>query len=152
MDQTKFKARETLESIQVERKLCEKLRLDSAVLDKQISSLLSGYVISVSSKDLLIPDFEEETNKKGFTDVASKPSSSKSTPRKTGNNKSSLKQLSVSSMLRRNLTANDDTRQLSLRRESIDDVNFKREDAKVRPSQAITDVKRRRSVKPKAMK
>lgn len=52
--------------------------------------------------------FEEETNNERFTNDASKPSSNKPTPEISGNNKSSFKPLSVSSMIRRNLTANDD--------------------------------------------
>lgn len=87
--------------------------------------------------------------------AASKPSSNKSSLKGSGSNKSSLKPLSVSSMLRQNLTANDDTRQLqvALRRQDIDDINFKREDADVKYFQAINDLSRRReAVKPNMRK
>lgn len=99
----------------------------NAELDKSPSSLDNGFSASDEMLETKLHPIDEIEEPRPATVSSRKPSTS---------NKSGSKPLSMSSMLKRNLTANDDVRRDSLRNESqsIDDIRFKREDAQIRPS------------------
>lgn len=100
----------------------------NAELDKSPSSDVNGFSASDEMLETTLHTIDEIEEPRPTTVSRRKPSTS---------NKSGSKPISVSSMLKRNLTANNDnTRRDSLRNEShsIDDMRFKLEDAQIRAS------------------
>lgn len=144
MDQVKSRTRATLQSIAETRILGRELRRKSNQADESVSRILMSYVMSVPV-DLIEQTPDENSS---VEEVSGKNLSTQSRGNKPSSTSSS-KQISMLSMLRRNLTANDDVRRRSSRKETENDLKFDPEDAKIKSRGAVTDAKRRRNIRAK---
>lgn len=122
--------------------LAQKTRRDSDLLEERMSCLLRNRQLELPKEMLeLIPEDDEDAEEekpiqlKAPIKVNSKPPTRKSTASAASvkkGNKSASKPSSMSAMLKRNLTANDDFSQ-SLANKSQDEINFEREDSQIKP-------------------
>lgn len=141
MDQVKSRTRATLQSIAETRLAGRELRRKSNQADESVSRILMSYVMSVPV-DMIEQTPVEKTSVK---EVSGENLSMQSRGNKPSLTYSS-KQISMLSMLRRNLTANDDARRLSSRKKTEKDLKFDPEDAKIKSRGAVADAKRRRNI------
>lgn len=115
----------------------------SIELDAKITKILRGYVMDAPVE---LCELASETEKNILSTqppVPSQLSKDKKSSIKLSGNKSRSQQISLPSMLKRNLTANDDAQRLLARKKTVDDVKFEREDAKIKSNRAVVDAKRR---------